>query len=96
LADLRGKSVVVIFGFTHCPDVCPTTMATLAEVKGRLGVDVDRLQVVQKVPGTTSTSYTMDHSTGRGAFDTQGRLSLFLKHEQSVDSIVADLRQLLR
>lgn len=142
LADYRGKLVVVFFGFTHCPDVCPTTLATLAEVKGKLGADGDKLQVVfitvdperdtpqllaqyvpafdpsfvglwgtpdeiaatarefkvfyQKVPGRTPTAYTMDHSTGRYAFDAQGRLRLFVKHEQSVDSIVADLRQLLR
>jgi hypothetical protein len=35
LADFKGKAVVVFFGFTHCPDVCPTTMAELAEVKRR-------------------------------------------------------------
>ncbi len=46
LADFKGKAVVVFFGFTQCPDVCPTTMARLAEVKQRLGADGDRLQVV--------------------------------------------------
>ena len=37
LADYKGKVVVVFFGFTQCPDVCPTTMAELAEVKRLLG-----------------------------------------------------------
>jgi len=37
LADFKGKVVVVFFGFTQCPDVCPTTMAELAEVKRSLG-----------------------------------------------------------
>jgi protein SCO1/2 len=46
LGDFRGKVVVVFFGFTQCPDVCPTTLADLAEVKKRLGADGDRLQVI--------------------------------------------------
>jgi protein SCO1/2 len=46
LADFKGKVVVVFFGFTQCPEVCPTTMAELAEVKRRLGKDGDRLQGV--------------------------------------------------
>ena len=46
LADFKGKAVVVFFGFTHCPDVCPTTMAELADVKRRLGADGERLQAV--------------------------------------------------
>jgi len=46
LADFRGKVVVVFFGFTQCPDVCPTTLSDLAEVRKRLGADGDRLQVV--------------------------------------------------
>lgn len=46
MADFRGKAVVVFFGFTQCPDVCPTSMTTLAEVK-RLMVDQgQKLQVL--------------------------------------------------
>jgi len=37
LSDFKGKVVFVFFGFTQCPDVCPTTMAELAEVRERLG-----------------------------------------------------------
>jgi protein SCO1/2 len=44
LADFKGKVVVMFFGYTQCPDVCPTTMAELAEVKKALGKDGDRLQ----------------------------------------------------
>ena len=44
LADFRGKVTVVFFGFTQCPDVCPTTMVELAEVKKRLGADGERVQ----------------------------------------------------
>ena len=46
LKDFSGKVVVVFFGFTQCPDVCPTTMVELAQVKKSLGTDGDKLQVV--------------------------------------------------
>ncbi len=44
LKDFQGKVVVVFFGFTQCPDVCPTSMAELAEIKKMLGPDGPRLQ----------------------------------------------------
>ena len=44
LADFKGKVTVVFFGFTHCPDVCPTTMLELAEGKKALGADGARVQ----------------------------------------------------
>jgi protein SCO1/2 len=44
LKDFKGKVVVMFFGFTQCPDVCPTSMNELAEVKKMLGKDGDRLQ----------------------------------------------------
>ncbi len=43
LADFKGKVVVVFFGFTQCPDVCPTTMAELALIKQELGADGARV-----------------------------------------------------
>ena len=46
LADFRGKVVLVNFGFTQCPDVCPTTLAELAGVVKRLGADGSRVQVL--------------------------------------------------
>jgi protein SCO1/2 len=46
LAEFKGKVVFVFFGFTQCPDVCPTTMAELAEVRKRLGADGERVQGV--------------------------------------------------
>ncbi|HVL76029.1 MAG TPA: SCO family protein, partial [Noviherbaspirillum sp.] len=46
LADFRGKAVVVFFGFTHCPDVCPSTMAEMAQVMEQLGPDAERVQVL--------------------------------------------------
>ncbi|HUL63843.1 MAG TPA: SCO family protein [Burkholderiaceae bacterium] len=142
LADFRGKVVLVFFGYTQCPDVCPTTMADMAQVKAKLGSAGDKLQVVfisvdperdtqallaqyvpsfdrsfiglygtpdeiartakefkviyQKVPGKTPTSYSIDHTAGSYLFDPQGRVRLFVKHSQSIDSIVEDVKRLLQ
>lgn len=46
LADFKGKVVAVFFGFTRCPDVCPTTLAEMKLVKERLAADGDKLQVL--------------------------------------------------
>ena len=46
LSDFKGKVVVLFFGYTQCPDVCPTSMAELAEVKRLLGPSGDKLQGV--------------------------------------------------
>jgi protein SCO1/2 len=142
LADFSGKAVVVFFGYTQCPDVCPTTLAMLAEVMKRLGPDADRVQVVfvtvdperdtpellaqyvpafdarflglrgdadatartakefkviyQKQPGATPGSYSMDHSAGLYLFDPQGRLRVYIGHNQAADVVAHDLRELLK
>lgn len=46
LADFKGKAVAVFFGYTQCPDVCPTALARAVEVKRLLGRDADRFQAV--------------------------------------------------
>jgi protein SCO1 len=46
LADFRGSAVVLFFGFTHCPDVCPTTLADMAGVMKKLGPDAARVQML--------------------------------------------------
>jgi protein SCO1/2 len=46
LADYRGKVLVMFFGFTQCPDVCPTALATVAEAKRQLGADGAKVQGV--------------------------------------------------
>jgi protein SCO1/2 len=46
LADYKGKVVVVFFGYTQCPDVCPTTMADMASVMQKLGPQADQVQVL--------------------------------------------------
>ena len=141
LADFRGKVVVLFFGYTHCPDVCPTTLAELAEAMKQLGPDARRVQVlfvtvdpdrdsqellakyvpafdptflglrgdadatarttkefkliVQKQPGATPESYTVDHSAGTFVFDPQGRLRLYASYGQGTDVFVHDIRALL-
>jgi protein SCO1 len=46
LEDFRGKAVVVSFGFTHCPDVCPTTLADLSAAIKSLGPEQEKVQVL--------------------------------------------------
>jgi protein SCO1 len=46
LSDFKGKVTVVFFGYTQCPDVCPTTMLELAQAKKLMGADGDRVQGV--------------------------------------------------
>lgn len=46
LSDFKGKVVVLFFGYTQCPDVCPTSMTELAEIKRLLASDGDKLQGV--------------------------------------------------
>ena len=46
LDDYRGKLVAVFFGYTHCPDVCPTTLGEFALIMKELGKDAERLQVL--------------------------------------------------
>src|SRR6266545_7609767 len=46
LSDFRGKVTAIFFGFTHCPDVCPTTLAELAQTVKRLGARGDEVQIL--------------------------------------------------
>jgi protein SCO1/2 len=46
LSSQRGKLVVLGFGFSHCPDVCPVTLAILAQVRKQLGAQADNVQVI--------------------------------------------------
>jgi protein SCO1/2 len=139
LRDFKGKLVLLFFGFTQCPDVCPTALARAVEIKRLLGADGDKLQVVfvtvdperdtapllndymrafdpsfvavrgnldqtakaakdfkifyRKVP--SGSSYTMDHTALTYAFDTSGKIRLAMKHAETAQQCVDDLRLLL-
>lgn len=68
MADFKGKVVVLFFGYAQCPDVCPTTMTEMAQVKQKLGKDGDKLQVVfVTVDPERDTAPVMKAYTG--AFD---------------------------
>lgn len=147
LVDFKGKVVAMFFGYTQCPDVCPTTMSEMVAVKQALNTegrqDGDKLQVLfvtvdperdtpaimknymaafdpgflalyasspeqlaalakdykvyyKKVEGKTPGSYTMDHSAGLYLYDPQGRLRLYARYGSGVESLTADIRQLLQ
>jgi protein SCO1/2 len=139
LADYRGHPVMLFFGFTQCPDICPTALTRAIEIKGLLGADADKLKVLfitvdperdtpeilsaytqafdpafvglrgdaeqtraaaqsfkvfyQKV--ATGSSYTMDHTALTYIIDAQGKLRLALRHQQSAEECVQDLRTVL-
>jgi protein SCO1 len=141
LADFKGKVVVVFFGYTQCPDACPTTMAELSGVLKTLGPDAAKVQVVfvsvdpsrdtpallksyvtnfrpdfialrgdeaqtqqvikdfklivQKVPGKTPDSYTIDHTAGTYVFDPQGRVRLFASQSLDPALLTDDIKALL-
>lgn len=46
LADFKGRVAVMFFGYTQCPDVCPTTMGSMRELMARLGPEAERVQVL--------------------------------------------------
>lgn len=141
LADFRGKVVVIFFGYTQCPDVCPTTLTGMAEAMKLLGADAAKVQVLfvsvdperdtqellaqyvpvfnpsflglyadaqtiartaqdfrvfyKKQPGSTPTTYTVDHTAGSYVYDPQGRLRLYIKHGEKPEVIAKDLKQLV-
>jgi protein SCO1/2 len=141
LADFKGKVVVVFFGFTQCPDVCPTTLVEMKAVKEKLAKDGERVQVLfvtvdperdspellakyvpafdpsfiglygdaeatartakefkvfyKKVPGSSPTNYSVDHTAALYIYDPSGRLRLFAKHAQGADALAHDIKLLL-
>ncbi len=66
LADYKGKVVIVFFGYTQCPDVCPTTMSEIAAVKAALGADGERVQglFISVDPERDTASILKDYMSG--------------------------------
>lgn len=46
MADLKGKPTIMFFGFTHCPDICPTTLFEMSQVLAELGDDADKVNAI--------------------------------------------------
>jgi len=68
LAEFRGKVVLLFFGFTFCPDVCPTALSRAVEVRRQLGADGERVQVLfVTVDPERDTAGVLQRYTG--AFD---------------------------
>jgi protein SCO1 len=141
LKEFEGKVVAVFFGYTHCPDVCPTSLALLADVIQRLGADGERVQTIfvsvdperdtpaqlgayvkafhpsfiglagsleqtaqaakafkvfyQKVDDKGDGRYNVDHTAGIYLFDAQGRIRLFVRHGETPERLMADIKILL-
>lgn len=142
MADFKGKVVLLFFGFTHCPDVCPTTLADLAHLVGALGPDGARVQVLfasvdpqrdtpevlakyvvgfhpsflglyadesttaalarefkffyGAPPGHGADNYTVDHGAAIYVYDPQGQLRLLMGPDRTADTMLADVRLLLK
>ncbi len=66
LARFRGKVVLLVFGFTHCPAICPTTLATLAQARKLLGPDAASLQVIYVTvdPERDDVAHVRDYLAG--------------------------------
>lgn len=142
LSDFKGKVVVLFFGYIHCPDICPRTLANFASVAKRLGPESNKIQVLfvtldperdtqavlakfvpsfdpaflglygtqqqiaetakeyklvyQKQAGKGPSNYTLDHSAGTYIYDPSGKLRLYASYGQDVDSLVEDIKMLLK
>lgn len=72
---LKGRVSLVYFGYTHCPDVCPETMARLMQVIGKLGPDAQNVRIlfVSVDPARDTPSALHDYV---GAFDSQHAFGL--------------------
>jgi protein SCO1/2 len=79
--DLRGKSFLVFFGFTHCPDVCPTTLFEISEIMRNLGSDADR---------TAAVFITVDPERDTPA-ELKEYLSSFDPHVRALSGDLADI-----
>lgn len=67
-SSLQGKAVLVFFGFTNCPDVCPTTLTQLAVIRKKLGPAADKLQItlVSVDPGRDTPEVMKNYTASFG------------------------------
>lgn len=66
--DFKGRTTVLLFGFTHCPDLCPTALSNLARVLDQLGKNRDRVQIafITVDPGRDTPEVLRDYLSGFG------------------------------
>jgi protein SCO1/2 len=88
-ADLAGKPYAIFFGYTHCPDVCPTTLFEMSEALKALGPDADRLRVlfVTVDPARDTPELLKSYLS---AFD--GRISGLSGTQQAIDAAAKSFR----
>ncbi len=84
--DLKGKPLLVFFGYTHCPDVCPTTLFELSEVLHAMGKDADRVNAlfITVDPERDTAAVVKDYLSSfdphlRGATGTQQQIDAVAK-----------------
>jgi protein SCO1/2 len=106
LADLRGRPVLVYFGYTHCPDVCPASMASyvrylspeyigLTGTPAQIRAAADGYGVTYSRIDTTSASgYAMAHTAELYLIDARGRLRSHYPFGIEATEVVADLHVL--
>ena len=87
LAEHRGKVVLLTFGFTYCAAVCPTTLATLAEVREAYGVTA--------VKEGTGPGYAMAHTSSIFLIDGAGRLRAMMPFGRDAADFAHDIEILL-
>ncbi|MFZ6863767.1 SCO family protein [Undibacterium sp. Ji67W] len=140
LSQFKGKYVLLFFGYTQCPDICPTALTRALHIRQQLGADGKQLQVIfitvdperdtqpllaeymhafdptflglygtleqtqevakafrvfyKKVP--SGSSYSMDHTAISYLYDTNNKIRLAFKHEQSAEQCAADIQTLIQ
>jgi protein SCO1/2 len=80
----------------YVPAFDPTFVGLYGDAAATEAVAKEFKVLFRKVPGSTSETYTMDHSAGMFVFDRQGRLRLFIGHGADADALTHDLRELVR
>ena len=95
IADYRGKVVLLYFGYLNCPDMCPTTVAQMAQIRAGMGADRDHVQgLFVTVDPTRDTPAALVQYLA--SFDTRGQLRLMLRPGESIDAMTADVAQVLK
>src|SRR6516225_8750101 len=91
--DLRGRWLLIFFGYTHCPDLCPTTLSGNAEQLALAAASVG--VVFYKVPGPTPDEYTFAHNAIVTLVGPEGGIVTRFSSDAAVDDLARALRRLI-